>query len=127
MKKLLIVCFFLLVIWLLMVCTGCAGLREQSEREMSDLKSLRVTATNYHAITNMQLGIVDGAIGERKTELPVGVVKAMDELKLLAAKDPNELTDYELGYSMGLRARIFYALAKEIVERAAPELLRYLP
>lgn len=119
--------------WLICICvlsivlSGCHLAMEQSEREMADLKLTRVAAKNYLIIAPMQIGFIKGSMGENISELPTGTLDAIEELHDLAADPNSNQDDFSLGYSLGLRVRITNDIIKKILERYAPEVLRYWP
>lgn len=125
MKKVIIVCVLLMVL-----CVGCATLRQGaldiSKEEMKNAETTRVVAKNYLSITAIQVGMIKGALGERINELPKTAVDAIDELSALASLDPNNLTDEQLGLSLGLRIRLLCSIVQEVLEIYAPDILKYL-
>lgn len=106
--------------------SGCQLFLKQSERELKDLEYTRQVAKNYLEIAPIQIGFVKGSMGDRIVELPAGTLDAIDELQDLAM-DPNSQDDFSLGYSLGLRVRITNDLVRKILERYAPEVLRFWP
>ena len=111
----------------LVIClSGCSFTFEQSERELKDLEYTRKAAKNYLEIAPMQIGFVKGSMGPDIEKLPTSTLEAIDELHDLAM-DPNSCGDFEYGYSLGLRVRITNDIIKKILERYAPEILRYWP
>ena len=116
-----------LLIVIILCTSGCGLILDHSERELKDLEKTRQTAKNYLEIAPMQIGFVKGSMGERISELPSGTLEAIDELHDLAVDDPNGQDDFSLGYSLGLRVRITNDIIKKILERYAPEVLRYWP
>lgn len=120
MKKLIIVCvlgFFL---------QGCAILSEDLSTE-----NIRKEFSQCHAETSMRIGVIDGFLGsDANNIMSVALVGMKNELGEYANKDPNEMTDYEVGRFMGLQGRFIYEFAKVIAQWIAPEsaiLQRYLP
>ncbi len=109
------------------ILSGCRFTMEQSERELADLKLTRVAAKNYLTIAPMQIGFIRGSMGENITELPSGTLDAIEELHDLAADPNSNQDDFSLGYSLGLRVRITNDIIKKILERYAPEVLRFWP
>lgn len=116
-----------LFILVLLVLAGCKFTMEQSKRELLDLKHTRVAAKNYLTIAPMQIGFIKGSMGENITELPTGTLDAIEELHDLAADPNSNQDDFSLGYSLGLRVRITNDIIKKILERYAPEALRFWP
>lgn len=121
------VALVLVIILLLCTAAGCQFTMEQSRRELLDLEKTRVTAKNYLTIAPMQIGFIKGSMGENITELPIGTLDAIEELHDLAADPNSNQDDFSLGYSLGLRVRITNDIIKQILERYAPEVLRFWP
>ena len=109
---------------------GCAVTRGDlvkiTEEDLLSAETSRTAAKNLLLTWSVNSGFVRGALGlERMSALPVGVVKAMDELDVLAAK--TTWTDFELGYSLGLRVRLLSEIVAQALKLYAPEVLKYIP
>lgn len=121
----------LLVLTLVTVlCFGCAGMRGDivkiTEEDKLNAETSRIAAKNLLITWSVNSGFVRGSLGpERMNALPMGVVKAMDELDVMANK--TTWTDFELGYSLGLRVRLLSEIVAQALKLYAPEVLRYLP
>jgi hypothetical protein len=121
----------LLVLTLVMVlCLGCTGMRGDiikiTEEDKLNAETSRAAAKNLLATWAVNSGFVRGSLGpDRMNALPLGVVKAMDELDVLANK--TSWTDFELGYSLGLRIRLLSEIVAQALKLYAPEVLKYLP
>ncbi len=112
------------------LCFGCAGMRGDivkiTEEDKLNAETSRTAAKNLLSTWAVNSGFVRGSLGpDRMNALPMGVVKAMDELDVLAAK--TIWTDFELGYSLGLRVRLLSEIVAQALKLYAPEVLRYLP
>jgi hypothetical protein len=121
MKKWLISIVFVLS------TSGCQMVLEHTERDLADVALTRQIAKNSLVAAPIKIGVIKGAMGQRIEELPTQTTEAMDEYLIMADRDPNTLTDYELGYSLGLCVRIKEQIVKMVLERYAPEVLRYWP
>ena len=109
---------------------GCAVTRGDiikiTEEDKLNAETSRSAAKNLLSTWAVNSGFVRGSLGlERMSALPVGVVKAMDELDVLASK--TTWTDFELGYSLGLRVRLLSEIVAQALKLYAPEVLKYLP
>jgi len=67
----------------------------------------------------------------RQSEFPEHVVDAINELDDLSAEllaiDPNEIDDYDLGLSLGLRVRMLGSIVEEVFKAYSPDLLNVVP
>lgn len=118
-----------LIVLLVPLFFGCGsvqkGIVSLSEQDIKNAETSRVVAKNLLSTWKLNSGFIRGALGDRLNQLPVGVVKALDELDLLADKmGPN---DFDLGYSLGLRVRLLSELVANALKLYAPEVLQYLP
>lgn len=115
---------------IILIC-GCTMMRETaidiSEEELLNAEMAREVASNYLSMWSIQSGFIRGALGSRIDELPAQAVNAMDELDQLAIADPNSYTDYDLGLSLGLRARLLGSVVQEALRMYAPDILDLLP
>lgn len=74
-------------------------------------------------------GLIRGALGVKIDELPVEVVKSMDDLDEQALKyieDPSVFTDKELGGVVGKKLRLCWAVVAKALETYAPDVLQYI-
>ena len=114
----------------IMIC-GCTMMRETaidiSEEELLNAEMAREVASNYLSMWSIQSGFIRGALGSRIDDMPAQAVIAMDELDQLANEDPNSYTDYDLGLSLGLRARLLGSVVQEALRMYAPDILDLLP
>ena len=125
----------ILLATLLLALTGCSTLRKDavsiSESEVKNLHATQEIARNYLKIWPMQSGFIHGLMEHRQGEFPEHIVDAINELDNLSAKlltgDPNEILDYDLGLSLGLRVRMLGAVVEEVVKAYSPDLLDLVP
>ena len=125
MKRILLTLILVMVLGL-----GCVGMRGDivkiTEEDKLNAETSRIAAKNLLSTWAVNSGFIRGSLGpDRMNALPMGVVKAMDELDVLAAK--TIWTDFELGYSLGLRVRLLSEIVAQALKLYAPEVLRYLP
>lgn len=109
----------------LVVLIGCATMQVISEQDLKNAETSKIVAKNLLSTWKLNSGFIRGALGTRILELPFQAVSAMNELDELAEK--TNLTDYDLGYSLGLRVRALGAVVQEAFRLYAPEILKYLP
>lgn len=120
---------------LVILSTGCQSMRNTaigiSESEVKNLYATQIVARNYLKIWPMQSGFIHGLMAHRQGEFPEHVVEAINELDQLAADlaatDPNEINDYDLGISLGYRVRLIGAVVEETVRAYSPDLLDVIP
>ena len=105
---------------LCIILSGCQGILEHSERENLDhQKTLKIARLRIPVVKD-QICFVKG-LG-RAEDLPVKAVAAMDEFLELAS-DPNNMTDCELVYSLGLGLQFYEACLLNVF----PEFKRFWP
>lgn len=127
MKKAMLCVMLVCLLWLLGCATVRQGAIDISKEEMKNAETAREVAANYLTIWPIQSGFIKGALGPRLDELPAQAVDAMNELDQLATGDPNEVTDYDLGLSLGLRIRLLTSVVVEALEFYAPDILEFVP
>jgi hypothetical protein len=128
MKKIL--SFLMLGAICFLFVTGCGAIRKDliqiTEQDKLNAVASRTAAQNMLSTWLINSGFIRGSLGpDRMNALPVGVVKALDELDALAGK--KEWTDFELGYSMGLRVRLLSEIVAQALKLYAPEVMKYIP
>lgn len=120
---------FILIIMILFLLSGCAEMRKSiiqiTEEDKLNAETSKVAAMNMLSTWLINSGFVRGSLGDRLNQLPVGVIKAMDELDALAVK--TQWTDFELGYAIGLRVRLLTEIVAQAIKLYAPEVLKYIP
>jgi len=120
----------IVVILGLFLLAGCSlyreSLVEMSREDVKNADAVREAALNFNSTWNINSGFIRGALGERIAEFPAQFISAIDELDKIANKE-DQLTDYDLGYSLGLRVRTLEALVQDALKQFAPNVLEYLP
>lgn len=135
MQRLTTILLLILLTVIVILAEGCAigraGVVDCSKEEVKNLYAAREVAHNYLKIWQMQSGFIHGLMEHRQGEFPEHVVDAINELDDLSAKllagDPNEIIDYDLGLSLGLRVRLIGAVVEESVKAYSPDLLDVIP
>jgi len=114
----------------LVLLAGCSFYRESlvemSREDVKNAEAVREAATNFLSTWNLNSGFIRGALGPRMEEFPSQFIQAMKDLDELADKT-DEPTDFQLGYSLGLRVRTLEALVQDALKQFAPNVLEYLP
>lgn len=72
-------------------------------------------------------GFIRGMLGSRFNSLPAEVVDAFDYLDELAKQPIDDIDDFELGYSLGVRVLMAWQVVLKTLEQYAPEVLPLLP
>ena len=109
------------------------SLVEMSREDVKNAEAVREAAINFLSTWNLNSGFIRGALGPRLDEFPAQFIVAMDELDDLADYNGEfmlinpKLTDYNLGYSLGLRVRTLEVLVQNALKIYAPDILKYLP
>ena len=122
MKKYLV---FILIPFLFSCASIRTGLVGLSQEDLKNAEATRVISKNLLLTWGLNSGFLRGALGDRLNQLPAEAVKAMDELDALAKKI--EWSDFELGYSLGLRVRLLGEIVTNALRLYAPEILKFLP
>lgn len=108
------------MVFIVMFAAGCQGFLEHAERETLDHeKTLKISRLRIKVVKD-QICLVKG-LG-RAEELSVKAVEAMDEFLKITA-DPNNMTDCELVYSLGLGLQFYEACLLNVF----PEFKRFWP
>jgi len=112
------------------MAVSCAAIRKDlvklSEEDLKNAETTRVVAKNLLSTWKLNSGFIKGALGARLNEMPQSVITTLQELDTLADKK-DQLTDYDLGYSVGLRVRMLSTMVQQTLKNYAPEVLKYLP
>jgi hypothetical protein len=121
---------FVLMTVVIFLAVGCGATRKDlikiANEDVTNAETSKEVAGKFLKTWSINSGFVRGALGpDRMNALPVGVVNAMDELDVLAAK--TNWTDFELGYSLGLRVRLLSEIVAQALKLYAPEVLKYIP
>ena len=126
-----IACMLLLIcaIVIALGMSGCAYIqsaaKDAGQIDLKNAEATRQLARDMLSTWKLNSGAIRGALGPKLGELPAQAVEAMKELDALAEK--TELTDYDLGYSLGARVRMLSSIVQETFKLFAPEILKYIP
>lgn len=119
----------IVILILAMFLISCASIRADlvklSQEDIQNAEATRVISKNLLLTWGLNSGFLRGALGDRLNQLPAEAVKAMDELDVLSGKI--EWSDFELGYSLGLRVRLLGEIVTNALRLYAPEILKFLP
>jgi hypothetical protein len=96
-----------------------------SKTDIKNAETSRILAKNLLSTWKINSGFIRGALGDRINKMPAEIVKAMDELDKISEK--TEWNDFELGYSLGVRARLLGELIINCLKIYAPDVLKYIP
>ena len=117
-----------LILFLVLVLMGCTSLQKSaikvSEIDLKNAEVSREMAKNFLSTWKLNSGFIRGTLGDRLNQFPHEAVKAMDELDKLAEK--TELTDFDLGYSLGARVRLLGEMVVQAIQHYFPKLLEYI-
>ena len=120
----------LAIVFVGLMLAGCGAMRvglvEMSKEDVKNAEAVREAATNFLSTWDLNSGFIRGSLGPRLDEFPAQFILAMTELDELTAKN-DEPTDFDLGYSLGLRVRTLEALVQDALKQFAPDVLNYLP
>lgn len=109
--------------------SGCSQIYELTQKtttiDLQNAEASRNMAKAFLLTWKLNSGFIRGALGPNMGSLPAQTVAAMDELDKLAEKQ--DLNDYDLGYSLGLRVRMLGQIVNEAFKIYAPEILKYVP
>lgn len=122
----------IVVILGLFLLIGCGSIRQWavdlSKEDMANAETSREIARNFLANWPLNSGFIRTGLGARISEFPKQFHEALDELDALAKKPEAELTDTDLGDSLGyLIIRIPGAIVQEALNLYAPDILKLLP
>lgn len=120
---------WILVFILSISLISCSGLRKDlvklSQSDLKNAEASRVISKNLLSTWPINSGFIRGGLGDRLNQMPGEFIKAMEELDKLSMK--TEWSDFELGYSLGLRVRLLGEIITNTLKTYAPEVLKYLP
>ena len=126
MKKGLV---FLLIV-LMIGFSGCSFIRRSalkvSKEDLKNAEVAREIAKNCLSTWPINSSFIKGAMGSSLDKLPLDAIKAMTELDVMADIE-GELTDSQVGYTLGLKVRFYTGLIKEALKQYAPNVLKLLP
>lgn len=135
MQKLSTSILCIILTLLVIIAGGCGPARKTlvglSKEEILNNEAVRESAINWLQVWPMQSGFIHGLMAHRQGEFPEHVVDAINELDDLALSmsgiDPNDMLDYDLGLSLGLRVRLLGAVVEETVKAYSPDMLDLIP
>ncbi len=114
-----------------LVLLGCATTGNQIDLGKWDKQNAAVTrqyAKDLLETWRLNSGFLRGAIGDETIKrLPCDCVSAWLQLDILASAPIEQLTDYQLGYSLGLRVKMLTQLVLEGIRQYAPQAMKYVP
>jgi len=119
----------ILLVFLIPLFLGCTAMQKSiinlSKTDLKNAETSRVLAKNLISTWEINSGFIRGALGDRLNKLPAEIVKAMDELDKIS--EQTEWNDFQLGYSLGVRARLLGDLILNALKIYAPDVLQYIP
>ena len=117
------------VIILLFLLAGCSPARQVAIdlalEKAENVKTMREISERCKTDWLVISGFIKGTLGSRMNELPNEAIEAINELDRLAEQE--ELSDYELGYFLGLKVRLWCEVIRVALEKYAPDVTGYLP
>lgn len=102
-----------------------SGMGKLGEMDLANADASRKLAQDLLKSWKLNSGFIRGALGDKIHEFPWSAITGMEELDALAEK--TDLTDYDLGYSLGVRVRMLNQVVMEAIKIYAPDILTYLP
>lgn len=126
------VIFLIIMVFMVPLVLGCVSMRkgvlDLTREDLLNVETARECATTLLKTWPFYSGLIRGALGGRINDLPKNAVDAMDELDGLADKlGTDNLTDHELGYSIGLRVRMLGELIIAALKEYAPDVISLIP
>jgi hypothetical protein len=119
---------WILILFLVVSLVGCTSLQKSaikvSKIDLKNAEASRIAGKNLLSTWKLNSGFIRGTLGDRLNQFPHEAVKAMDELDKLAEK--TELTDFDLGYSLGARVRLLGEMVVQAIQHYFPKLLEYI-
>lgn len=113
----------------IVVFAGCSPARQitidVSAENIKNAETLLEVSRKCVTAWPVESGFIEGALSSRMDELPNDVVKAKEQLDLLAEKE--ELSDYELGLFLGLKVRLLNSVVQATLEKYTPNVIDILP
>jgi hypothetical protein len=115
-----------LVVVLLMA--GCQFGRDTayklSVEDLKNMETAREVSANCVKGWPTKEGLIKGLLEGRMDELPENTIKTMEILHDLSVKDPNDMTDYDLGYFLGLKLQLTGPIAEGLWNKYASDVLK---
>ena len=110
---------------------GCAGqfqgIGDIGKIDLQNAEQTRILAKDLFSTWRLNGGFIRGVLGSKIGELPNSLVEAMNDLDKIAEKPPDQWTDHDLGYSLGVRIRRLSATVQAAIKLYAPEVMQYIP
>jgi len=119
---------WLFVILCLLILPGCyttQGFIKLEQQQTETIKQAKAGTLLLLENWEFRSGVIHGALQSQIDALPAAAVKAMAELDDIA-KRRDELSDYELGYALGLRISMLESTVRLAVKKFAPSVLSYV-
>ena len=119
---------WLFVVLSLLILPGCyttQGFMKLEQQQTETIKQAKAATLLLLENWEFRSGVIHGALQSQIDKLPVAAVKAMKELDDIASRR-DKLTDYELGYALGLRISMLEATVNMAVKKFAPNILSYV-
>lgn len=124
MKRYLL-CLLIMFVFLMLGChTGRQFSIDLAEEEVENAKAIREVSKRLIQAWPTISGFVRGILGDDINQLPVSVLKSMDELDKLS--EQTEWSENDLGRIAGLRIKLCSEYFRHVIQRYAPDLLIYL-
>jgi len=117
--------FVALSLLLLPGCYTTQGFIKLEQQQTETIKQAKAGTLLLLEHWEFRSGVIHGALQSQIDALPVAAVNAMKELDDIASRR-DKLTDYELGYALGLRISMLEATVKMAVKKFAPDILSYV-
>lgn len=119
---------WILIFFLVVSLVGCTSIQKSaikvSETDLKNAEASRTVAKNFLLTWKLNSGFIRGTLGDRLNQFPHEAVKAMDELDKLAEQE--ELSDFDLGYSLGARVRLLSEVVVKALKQSFPGILKYI-
>lgn len=114
---------FLALLCLISLATGCQSMRDTAvgitDEEIKNVETAREISARLLAIWPYQSGFIKGILGSRIDELPTYTIDAINELDALAKSE--NVSDSDLGKSLGLRIRMVCETVKQVIRTYYPD------
>jgi len=117
--------FVALCLLLLPGCYTTKAFVNLEQRQTETIKQAKAGTLLLLENWEFRSGVIHGALQSQIDKLPVAAVNAMKELDDIASRR-DKLTDYELGYALGLRISMLESTVRMAVKKFAPDILSYV-
>ena len=113
---------YLAVPVLFMALIGCAGQFQNVEKfNLGETQKLEAASRDFLKAWPFWSGAIRADLGPRIQQLPADAIAALDQLDQLAAA--SDVTERQLGESVGLRLRLLADTVREALKLVAPAVL----